>query len=148
MGFLTTWIIPLPKKGNVTDSQCEVRLLLLTSCKTVGFFSKSVKKSAECGVRVLRARSARASHAHRAWWGVRKRKKRLSPVSLSVFSLVPDLLFDFRAYLNTLKYGLFCSLSWKILRENQIVSSEGATKEVSFERLLLEIPPQTKKLKP
>ena len=40
MGFLTTWIIPLPKKGNVTDSQCEVRLLLLTSCKTVGFFLK------------------------------------------------------------------------------------------------------------
>ena len=35
-----------------------------------------------------------------------------------------------------------------MLRENQIVSSEGATKEVSFERLLLGIPPQTKKLKP
>ena len=35
-----------------------------------------------------------------------------------------------------------------MLRENQIVSSEGATKEVSFERLLLAIPPQTKKLKP
>ena len=32
-------------------------------CKTVGFFSKSVKKSATRGVRALRARSARASHA-------------------------------------------------------------------------------------
>ena len=30
------------------------------------FFSKSVKKSVKRGVRVLRARSARASHAHRA----------------------------------------------------------------------------------
>ena len=38
------------------------------------FFSKSVKKSVKRGVRVLRVR--------------------LSPVSLSVFSLVPDLLFD------------------------------------------------------
>ena len=64
--------------------------LLKIDCKTV---SKSVKKSVKRGVRVLRAQSARASH------------------SLSVFSLVPDLLFDFRAYLNTLKYGLFCSLS-------------------------------------
>ena len=51
-------------------------------CKTVGFFSKSVKKSVKRGVRVLRARSARASHA------------RLTA----------------RAYLNTQKYGLFCSL--------------------------------------
>ena len=46
------------------------------------FFSKSVKKSVKGDVRVLRARSARASHP------------RLSPVSLSVFGLVPDLLFD------------------------------------------------------
>ena len=48
----------------------------------MGFFSKSVKKSVKGGVRVLRARSARVSHP------------RLSPVSLSVFGLVPDLLFD------------------------------------------------------
>ena len=45
------------------------------------FFSKSVKKSVKRGVKVLRARSARASHARIA-------------VSLSVFSFVPDLLFD------------------------------------------------------
>ena len=48
------------------------------------FFSKSVKKSVKCGVRVLRTRSARVSHARRAY----------VPVSLSVFSLVPDLLFN------------------------------------------------------
>ena len=46
------------------------------TAKQSGFFSKSVKKSVKRGVRVLRARSARASHM------------------LSVFSLIPDLLFD------------------------------------------------------
>ena len=53
-------------------------------CKTVVFFffAKSVKKSVKRTVRVLRARSARASFS-------------VSPqVSLSVFSLAPDLLFD------------------------------------------------------
>ena len=50
------------------------------------FFSKSVKKSVKRGVRVLGARSTR---------GERKSvSQRLSPLSLSVFSLVPDLLFD------------------------------------------------------
>ena len=44
------------------------------------FFSKSVKKSVKRGVRVLSAKRAR--------------EKRLSPVSLSVFNLVPDLSFD------------------------------------------------------
>ena len=34
--------------------------------------------------------------------------KTLFPVLLSIFSLTPDLLFD--KYLNTQKYGLFCSL--------------------------------------
>ena len=60
-------------------------------CKTVGFFSKSVKKSVKRGVRVLRAQSARALHALRVR---HEKKKRLFPVSLSIFSLVPDLLFD------------------------------------------------------
>ena len=78
------------------------------------FFSKSVKKQAKCGVRVLRARRLtrpekknRLSVFHIFF----PYFQRLSPVSLSVFSLVPDLLFDFRAYLNTQKYGLFCSLT-------------------------------------
>ena len=38
-----------------------IALLLFLDCKTVGFFSKSVKKSAKRGVRVLYARGARAS---------------------------------------------------------------------------------------
>ena len=42
---------------------CQARFVL--DCKTVGFFSKSVKKSVKRGVRVLRARSARASYAGR-----------------------------------------------------------------------------------
>ena len=54
------------------------------------FFSKSVKKSVKRGVRVLRGRSALASHARARG----KTLNRLSPVSLSVFSVVPDLLFD------------------------------------------------------
>ena len=44
-----------------------------------------VKKSVKLGVRVLRAPVGCVR---------REKKKRLSPVSLSVFSLVPDLLFD------------------------------------------------------
>ena len=64
-------------------------------CKTVGFFfSKSVKKSVKRGVRVLRARSSRASHARRA-------------ASFQTFCLTA------RADLNTQKYGLFCSLGKK-----------------------------------
>ena len=48
------------KKRNATS-------LLKIDCKTVGFFfSKSVKKLATRGVRVLCARSARASHSRRA----------------------------------------------------------------------------------
>ena len=84
---------------------------LMLDCKTVGFFSKSVKKSVKRAVRVLRARSARASHARRA---CEVREKRLREAGnsnennvcngQSVFleslprsrslSLVPDLLFD------------------------------------------------------
>ena len=50
------------------DSIADTKLLALRTidCKTVVFFSKSVKNSVKRGVRVLRARSARASHAHRA----------------------------------------------------------------------------------
>ena len=63
---------------------------LSIDCKKVGFFFlKSVEKSVKRGVRVLRVRSTQASPAPREIYF-----QRLSPVSLSVFSLVPDLLFD------------------------------------------------------
>ena len=69
---------------------------MVQTAKQSIFFSKSVKKSVKRGVRVLRARSARASHARKACEAREKKPyfQRLSPVSLSVFSLVPDLLFD------------------------------------------------------
>ena len=64
------------------------------------FFSKSVKKSVKHSLRVLRARSARASHVLRACgvWRVC-----LSPVSLSVYSFVQGLLFDFSRVLEYAK---------------------------------------------
>ena len=66
-------------------------------CKAVAFFSsKSVKKSVKRGVRVLRAR---ASHA-----------KSVSPQSRSLFSAsFQTFCLTAHAYLNTQKYGLFCS---------------------------------------
>ena len=60
------------------------------------FFSKSVKKSVKRALRVLHSRSARAS----------------LPRSRSLFSAsFQTLSLTTRAYLNTQKYGLFCSLS-------------------------------------
>ena len=72
------------------------RSLNLQTAKQSVFSSKSVKKSVTRGVRVLCARTARASHARRECEAREKKPyfQRLSPVSLSVFSLVPDLLFD------------------------------------------------------
>ena len=76
-----------------------------SDCKTVGFFfSKSVRKSVKRGVRVLHARSSQASHAcsvspqsHSPFWA-----------SFQTFRLTT------RAYLNTQKYGLFCTLALDI----------------------------------
>ena len=66
------------------------------------------------GVRVVCARSAQASHARSACEASekkkQKKKQRLSLVSLSVFGLSPAFCLTARAYLNTQKYGLFCSL--------------------------------------
>ena len=66
------------------------------------FFSKSVKKSVKRGVRVLRARSARA----------------FSPQSRSLFSAsFQTFCLTARAYFNTQKNGLFCSLAFLPLNE-------------------------------
>ena len=76
-------------------------------CKTVGFFLK-ISKAVKRGERVLRARSARASHARRA---CEAREKSVSPQSHSLFSaLFQTFCLTARAYLNTQKCGLFCSL--------------------------------------
>ena len=55
---------------------------LLVNCKTVGFFPEISKEICKAW--------RTESHVREA----REEKNRLSPVSLSVFSLVPDLLFD------------------------------------------------------
>ena len=79
---------------------------LPVDCKTVGFyFSKSVKKSVKRAVRVLR----RACEA--------REKNRVSPqVSLSVFSLVPDLLFN---YSRVLEYAKIRTVLHSNLPANQ-----------------------------
>ena len=77
-------------------------------CKTVVFFSKSVKKSVKRGVRVLRGRRARSARARRAC-EAREKKPQFS-ASFQTFCLTA------RAYLNTQKYGLLCSLGANTLR--------------------------------
>ena len=86
--FRDTRRYPLPGPANLIFSRFKEdwNAFSWLDCKTVGFFSKSVKKLVKRGVRVLRARSSRTSHARRACE---------SPVSISVFSLVPDLFFDY-----------------------------------------------------
>ena len=106
------------RKSLVCRNLCTITLCLdtgpasrilgnIVDCKTVGFFfSKSVKKSVKRGVIVLRARSARAMCE-------REGKRRLFPVSLSVFSLVPDLLFDCSRVLKFLKNRL--RIKWDLI---------------------------------
>ena len=79
------------------------------------FSSKSVKKSVTRGVRVLCAQTARASHARTPVWRVRRERKNVffsvSPQSRSLFSAsFHTFCLTARAYLNTQKCGLFCSL--------------------------------------
>ena len=71
-------------------------LVAWVDCKTVGFFSKSVKKSVKRGVRRLtRASLTRPGKGGGGVWGERN----------SVFSLVPDLLFDLK---NTDCFAVYC----------------------------------------
>ena len=86
---------------------CTLSALNL-ECKTVGV---SLKLSTEVGLTCY-AREARASHARRR---VRREEKNrmlsVSPQSRSLFSAsFQTLCLTVRAYLNTQKYGLFCSL--------------------------------------
>ena len=79
-------------------------------CKTVGFFLKISKEIGKAWRKSL-ARAQRAKPHTLCEAGEKNRIFSVSPQSRSLFfSLVPDLLFDCSAYLNTQKYGLFCSL--------------------------------------
>ena len=80
------------------------------------FFSKSVKKLVKRGVRVLRPRSAPASHARRAFVARLGRDAKesifsVSPQSHSPFSASFQTFCWTTRALNTQKYGLFCSLT-------------------------------------
>ena len=81
--------------------------------------------SQKCGARFWRAQSERVSHAYayRACvWGEGEKKKNdfifsVSPQSRLLFwASFQTLCFTARTYLNTQKYGLFCSLAclWSI----------------------------------
>ena len=102
---------------------------LHVDCKIVGFFfSKSVKKSVRRGVRVLRARSARALHA-----------RSVSPQPHSPFSAsFETFCLTARAYLNTQKYGLFCSLVC-MLSANKILSALNSTFQLGLQQTSLSV---------
>ena len=74
---------------------------LALDCKQF-FFSKSEKKLVKRGVRVLRARNARASYARerKNIFSVSSQSRSLFSASFQTFGLTA------RAYLNTQKYGL------------------------------------------
>ena len=97
-------------------------LLLLGSYRLQNsrvFFSKSVKKSVKRGVRVLRVRGV---------WGLKcEAKENLSPVSLSVFSLVADLLFD-------------CSRVLEYAKIRTVLQSRGAMNGVHSASVILDYP--------
>ena len=76
--------------------RCYSALLRYKTAKQSAFSSKSVKKSVKRGVRV---------------WEKKNRIFSVSPQSRSLFSAsFQTFCLTARAYLNTQKYGLFCSL--------------------------------------
>ena len=95
----------------IQDRKECLKEIFVLRMQTAVFFSKSVRKSVKLGVRVLHARSARASHARRACEA--REKKRIFSVSPQSHSPVSASFQTFRltarTYLNTQKYGLFCS---------------------------------------
>ena len=83
--------------------RCYSALLRYKTAKQSAFSSKSVKKSVKRGVRVLSARKKRREKKNRIF--------SVSPQSRSLFSAsFQTFCLTARAYLNTQKYGLFCSL--------------------------------------
>ena len=82
--------------------------IVRTDCKTVGFFTKSVKKSVKRPVRVLHPE---AREPHTPVGRMRREILASLPRSRSLFSAsFQTFCLTTRAYLNTQKYGLFCSL--------------------------------------
>ena len=84
-------------------------------CKTDGFF---LKISSEIG-KAWRKSLTRAQRASLTRPTGVERKKAVSPQSRSLFSAsFQTFCLTARAYLNTQKYGLFCSLSFNFNKQN------------------------------
>ena len=96
--------LSLPTPGAPGDLACR-----LLDCKTVGFFLKISKEIGKAwGKSLTRAKRASLPEA---------REKSVSPQSRSVFSSsFHTFCLTARAYLNTQKYGLFCSLAGYLIR--------------------------------
>ena len=112
---------PLPHLFNIAGTVAGL-LLLLGSYRLQNsrvFFSKTVKKSVKRGVRVLRSRGVRGLKC--------EAKGNLSPVSLSVVSLVPDLLFD-------------CSRVLEYAKIRTVLQSRGAMNGVHSASVILDYP--------
>ena len=80
-------------------------------CKTVGFLLKLSKEIGKAWLKSLTRASRKA-----------REKKRLSPVSLSVFSLVPHLSFDCSRVLEYAKIWTVCSVGelWMVFIAPQL----------------------------
>ena len=81
----------------------QVRLTL--DCKTVGFFLKISQEIGKAWRKSL-TREAREPHTPVGIFSVSPQSRSLFSASFQTFCLTA------RAYLNTQKYGLFCSLDW------------------------------------
>ena len=80
-------------------------ITIFQTAKQSVFSSKSVKKLVKCDGRVLLARSARAHRNTDRIFSVSPQSRSLFSASFQTFCLTA------RAYLNTQKYGPFCSLT-------------------------------------
>ena len=105
------------KWRTMTYMYCEAIISL--DCKTVGFFLKISKEIGKAWRKSLACAKRASLTRPKGVWGEREKTVSRSSttwpcpstlVSLSVFSLVPDLLFDCSHVLEYAKYGLFCSL--------------------------------------
>ena len=93
MLFITLIYVVEPSHSLLLIAPFFSRDFIALDCRIAGFFLKIGK---EIGKAWLKSLTREAREPHTPVWHVRREKKkpRLSPVSLSVFGLVQDLLFD------------------------------------------------------
>ena len=113
----------------------------MVDCKTVGFFSKSVKKTVKRGYESY-AREPREPHTPVG--RVRREKKNrifsLSPQSGCLFSAsFQTFCLTARAYFNTQKYGLFLSLGLWNLKDIQNSSKNRSNNTLVHEKAVTRV---------